>query len=621
MGPAVLLAMGIAPGPAHAGDGNDVAARKRAATAAANPHAVADGVVAPRTARHGTLAQPTGGTVNLVVGYQDRVTGNAMAHRLSTAGLRSRGSDSLARLGARTVAVSRADSARVTAELRADPDVAYVEPDPTIQATAVTPDDPIYPYQTELPQITVPDAWSATTGSASVTVAVVDTGVSPFGDIADAILPGWDFVNNDADPVDDEGHGTAVASLIAGRGNDAAGMAGICWACKILPVKVLDSAGQGAYSTVAAGIVYAADQGVKIINTSLGGYDSTTVLSDAVAYAQRKGALVIASAGNDAVGDLSYPAAYSGAVAVGGTDTDSDYFVAVDPSTGLVYGSNYGPSWVDVAAPWCTVAINLSGFADDDGGVDVGDNDYQYFCGTSASAPLVSGTVALMKSMSPTASNSSLVYSLTSTAVPTPTTGFTQYGEVRAGRSVTTIDVTAPKVTGANPAQSARFRGAITVAATGVSDSGSGVAYAALYANGKYVGRDTASPYAVRYASGKSNGTVALQWRVFDRAGNSAVYNRKLIADNKAPSVKITSGPKNGAKVKGTVTVKVAASDASGINRVELLINGKVVAKDTKAGYSFKIKVSKYGKKIKVQVRAVDKVGNTATTSARTWKR
>jgi archaellum component FlaF (FlaF/FlaG flagellin family) len=99
------------------------------------------------------------------------------------------------------------------------------------------------------------------------------------------------------------------------------------------------------------------------------------------------------------------------------------------------------------------------------------------------------------------------------------------------------------------------------------------------------------------------------------------VANRTLIADNKAPTVTITSGPANGAKVKGTVTVKVAASDAGSVGRVELIVNGTVVAKDTASPYTFKINVARYGKKIKVQVRAVDTVGNTATTATRTWKR
>ena len=147
------------------------------------------------------------------------------------------------------------------------------------------------------------------------------------------------------------------------------------------------------------------------------------------------------------------------------------------------------------------------------------------------------------------------------------------------------------------------------------------MSYGALYADGKYVGRDTTTPYAVKYNSGRLNRAVKFQWKVYDRAGNSAVYNRTLIADNKVPTVKITSGPKNGAKVKGTVTLKASASDSSGIARVELLINGKVVAKDTTSGYSFKIKVSKYGKKIKMRVRAVDKLGNAVKTSTRTWKR
>jgi archaellum component FlaF (FlaF/FlaG flagellin family) len=424
------------------------------------------------------------------------------------------------------------------------------------------------------------------------------------------VLPGRDFFNNDADATDDLGYGTSEASLIAGRGNDGAGIAGICWACKILPVKVVGADGRGPDSGLVAGIVYAADQGAKIINVTVVADGPSQSLLDAVTYAQRKGALLIAPAGNQLSRFPVYPAAYPGVISVGGTDTNSEPFILC--YSGFCTGTNYGPEWVDVAAPYCTTALSI----------DPDDEGYnELFCGTGAATSLVSGTVALLKSKYPTASASALAYSLTSGARPTNITDFTAHGEIRAGTSIRTVDVTAPKVTGAAPAQNSRFRGTVTVTATGVSDTGSGLAYADLYANGRYVGRDTTAPYAVRYASGKSNGTVKLQWRVYDRAGNSAAYDRNLIADNKAPTVKITSAPKNGAKVKGTVTVKASAGDASGIARVELLINGKVVAKDTTAAYSFKIKVSKYGKKLKVQLRAVDKAGNTATTPARTWKR
>ncbi|WP_127548459.1 S8 family serine peptidase [Actinoplanes sp. OR16] len=604
--PAALVATGIAaPAAQAADDGHDVASRKRAVAADKNAARAAAGV-----ARHGIEA-PGGSTVNLVVGLAGGVTATG------DLGFASKGNASLDRIGVRTVAVPRAEAAKAAAELRAKPGVAYVEEDAFVTADAVTPNDPEWSYQTELPQITVPAAWSSTTGS-GITVAVVDTGVTWFDDIAGRLLPGRDFVNSDATATDDHGHGTAVASLIAARGNNAKGMAGVCWSCRILPVKVLGANGSGTQSVVASGIIWAADKGAKIINASLGGTGDVKALRDAVAYAQRKGAIVVASAGNEAVSTRHYPAAYPGVIAVGGTDRNSDYFITFDPETFEIYGSNYGPDWVDVAAPWCTTAANLAGF-----GTGTTADDYRDdFCGTSASAPLVAGTIALQKSRTPKASNAALTYALTRTARPTEITGFTQYGEIRAARAVTGVDAVAPRIAGAGPAQNKRFRGAITVTATGVSDSGgSGLSHAQLYANGKYVGRDNAAPYSLRYNSGKFNGNVNLQWRVWDKAGNVGYYNRRVIADNKAPTVKITSAPKNGKKVKGTVTVKVAASDASGIARVELYINGKLIAKDAKKPYTFKIKVSRYGKKLTVKVRALDKVGNSRTTASRTWKR
>ncbi len=183
------------------------------------------------------------------------------------------------------------------------------------------------------------------------------------------------------------------------------------------------------------------------------------------------------------------------------------------------------------------------------------------------------------------------------------------------------LDRGVPTITGATPAQLKKVKGIVTVGATGVSDAGSGVAYAALHADGVLVGKDTSAPYAVKYTSTKRNGTVKLEWRVFDRAGNSTVYRRSIVADNTAPKVKISSGPKNKAKVKGTVKLKVTASDKYGVNRVELLVNGKVVATDKTSAYTFSVKVSKFSRKMKVQVRAVDSVGHVAYDTTRNWTR
>ncbi|BBH65751.1 hypothetical protein ACTI_24360 [Actinoplanes sp. OR16] len=131
---------------------------------------------------------------------------------------------------------------------------------------------------------------------------------------------------------------------------------------------------------------------------------------------------------------------------------------------------------------------------------------------------------------------------------------------------------------------------------------------------------DTAAPYASSIAAGK-DGKKTLTWTVWDKLGNRTVVKRSVIVDNTAPSVKVTKAPKNKAKVKGTVKVTAAASDRNGVARVELLVNGKVVAKDTKAAYRFSVSTKKYGKKIKIQLRAYDKAGNVSKTSTRTWYR
>ncbi|BFU47892.1 S8 family serine peptidase [Krasilnikovia sp. MM14-A1004] len=571
------------------------------------------GIGAAAPAAH---AEPGG--VRLVVGFRSGDGLDGVTHRLSTAaGLRFKGTQRLAaKLRARTLTVPAGDVARVSAKLRADANVAFVEVNRQVSKLDVTPDDTHFAEQSQLGQIHVPAAWDTTTGAASTVVAVVDTGVTVADDLVGATLPGWDFVNDDADPADDEGHGSEVASVIAARGNNGAGMAGICWQCRILPVKVLDSTGLGFDDDVADGIVYAADHGAKVINLSLGGPGGASrLLQMATDYARSKGAVVIAAAGNDALPQINYPAGNAGVIGVGGTDASGNRFVVNVPGVGNV-GSNYGASWVDVAAPFCTLAQNP--LAQDPA------EEYDTFCGTSASTPLVSGVAALVKSHDPAANPWSVEHALTATAQPL-TGNWVKYGEIRADKAVLLpVDHTRPTVGGTTPANMTKFRGTLTVSATGVSDNagGSGLDHASLYADGKFVGSDYSAPFAVKFNSGSRNGTVKLQWKVFDRAGNVTTDNRNVVADNLAPALKWTSGPANNKRVKGKVTVKASASDkGSGVLRVELWINGKLAQWDTRAAYKFVVNTAKYGKKIKVQLRARDKVGNVRSLSTRTWKR
>ncbi|RSM67556.1 hypothetical protein DMB66_15630 [Actinoplanes sp. ATCC 53533] len=190
---------------------------------------------------------------------------------------------------------------------------------------------------------------------------------------------------------------------------------------------------------------------------------------------------------------------------------------------------------------------------------------------------------------------------------------------VRVTRQVV-VDNAGPTATAINPASGAKVRGTFTTSLSGVTDV-SKVARAELWSNGKYVGADTTAPYSLPVKTGTFSGKVNLSWKLTDKLGNARTYPRTVIADNKAPTVSITKAPKNKAKVKGTVKISVKATDASGIARVELIINGKIVAKDTTAAYLLSFNANKRPKTMKIQIRAYDKLGNVTRTSTRTWYR
>ncbi len=279
--------------------------------------------------------------------------------------------------GIRVVSVPKLQRNLARRVLLADPRVASVEDD-AVASAAVTPSDPYWPQQWGARLIRASEAWNATRGDSRVVIAIVDTGVDPTQpDLRGRVLPGWDFVNNDARPNDDDSHGTAVATAAAASGNDGVGIAGMCWRCRILPVKVLNGNGHGTHSNIAAGVVWAADHGADVINLSIAGLSSTALLRGAIAYALNRGAIVVAAAGNNGTSRRSYPAAYPGVVSV----------AATTPLDRLYSWSNRG-SWVTLAAPGCAF-VGRPGAR------------WTSLCGTSIAAPIVSGTLGLMRSLAP----------------------------------------------------------------------------------------------------------------------------------------------------------------------------------------------------------------------------
>lgn len=319
--------------------------------------------------------------------------------------------------------------------------VSYVEPDFAIAPSAL-PNDPSFSRLWGLhnigqsggvadADIDAPEAWDRTRGSRNVVVAVIDTGIdyshpdlaanvwtNP-GEVAgDGIdndrngyiddVRGWDFANNDADPMDDNGHGTHVSGTIGAVGDNGVGVAGVNWQVSIMGLKFLSGSGSGSTSGAIAAINYATrmrrDFGINIVatNNSWGGGGFSAGLRDAIEAGGQAGILFVAAAGNDGRNNdatASYPASY--------TSQSIISVAATDRSNALATFSNFGATGVDLAAPGVGIYSTTPG------------NNYAAYSGTSMATPHVTGTVALMAAANPQATAGQLRTAILATAAPT----------------------------------------------------------------------------------------------------------------------------------------------------------------------------------------------------------
>ena len=387
-------------------------------------------VVGPATARPGNEASPgrqrPAVPSELLVGFRAGV-GAAEQRAL----LRSLDATAERRFGRirSSLATARPGALQATLDgLRADPRVRYAEPNYPLHAVdhGTTPSDPFFHNLWGLhnfgqtvsgltgttdADVDAPEAWAFETGSSDVVVGVIDTGIDlSHPDLAPNLwtnedeVPGngldddsngyvddwrgWDFVNDDNDPSDDNGHGTHVAGTIGARGDDGVGVAGLSWEVRLMPLKFLGANGSGTTADAVEAILYAAANGADLTNNSWSGAPYSQALLDAIAAADTADSLFVAAAGNDGLNTDSspaYPSSYASSNVVS--------VAATDAKDARPFFSNYGRRSVDLGAPGANIYSTWLG------------GTYRFANGTSMAAPHVSGTAALLKARFPGASD------------------------------------------------------------------------------------------------------------------------------------------------------------------------------------------------------------------------
>lgn len=350
-------------------------------------------------------------------------------------------------IGAQVVAVERGREPGSVAAYERNPNVLFAEPNGFYQATDHgKPNDPRVDQQwqynnvgqtggTRGADVHAFGAWHVTSGSGTVPIAVLDSGVKQaHEDLQSNIARSINF-SASATTDDLYGHGTHVAGSAAASSNNGVGVAGTCKSCALYNVKVLGDNGVGDWAAIANGITWAADNGAKVINMSLGGTSPSATVEEAVNYAWGKGAVLVAAAGNRGVSDPHYPAYYPNVVAVAATDHN-------DQKASF---SNHGASWVDVASPGVGILSTTV-----DGGYGAKD-------GTSMAAPHAAGVAGLAWSSAPAGATAQEIRDkIEATADPVAGTGaYWSKGRVNACKALGAAcdrDSTPPTVSKATPA-------------------------------------------------------------------------------------------------------------------------------------------------------------------------
>jgi thermitase len=426
---------------------------------------------------------------------------------------------------------------RVVATFPRSGKVSYAERNPLAYPTATTPNDPYFKTgagallggQWEMPLVQAPAAWDMTTGNSSVVIAVVDSGIAPHPDLVGRLLTGHSVLDNSTTTSDTYGHGTYVAGVVAADSNNAQGLAGTCWNCRLLPVKVYTTS-SATVSNLATGIIWAADHGAQIVNVSMATPTASSTLDNAVAYATNHGALVVAAAGNSGCNCAAYPAASPGALGVASSDQKD----ALDGS------SNYG-NWVGIDAPTGEVTTSLT---DPATGAQWG---YAPIGGTSLASPVVAGIAGLVLSVAPGLSPAALKTLLMQSVDPVTGTHLVASGRINAYKAVLAAGGVATK-----PSPSPTS----TTTSSSPSASPSPTTSTTTF-SGTLTSKSTSKAFALTMGSGATHGALTF--------GKCTAMTVALATNAGTPVASASGG--NGVSVSATVAVGSYNWMASGSSR------------------------------------------------------
>ncbi len=389
-------------------------------------------------------------------------------------------------------------------------------------------------------------------------------------------MAGYNFLANNTDTQDGDGHGTAVAGTLAASSNSGIGIAGVAWQNPVIPIVVWDTSHVGTYSNIAAAINYAADHGAKVINISLSGSSPSSTLQSAVNYAWSKGLVIAAAAGNYSTSSPYYPAACTNVLAVSATNDSSDAFASF---------SNYG-NWISVAAPgnWIYTTQNGGG--------------YWSVYGTSFSTPQVAGLAALLFSLNPALSNAQVVDLIQSNADDLGSPGFDPYygwGRINVYRALQAAQATTGNslsVAIVSPSTGSLVSGMVNVDVA--ANSSVGVAKVDLYVDGQFASSTSTSPYSFQWNTNGLSGTHTLMAKAYDLAGGQATSTQDSISvqsqDTLPPTVQITGVIYDGR----FLTVNTDPNDPDGsVTAVELYIDDILTSTANSSPWTFKLNATK----------------------------